>query len=102
MGAHHDYFVDNDPGAFKYSHAYVDIKRRFQTIMAYSNACTSKGVICTRVAFFSNPAKRTLGGKLGVNRNARTNCKTGVANPKCAADNRTTLNKTRGRTGADR
>lgn len=29
MGGTHDWFVDSDPGAFPYSHGYVDIKRRF-------------------------------------------------------------------------
>ena len=96
MGAHHDWFVTNERGAFFYSHGYVDIKRRFLTVMAYSNACTSKGVACATIPFFSTPTKRFNGGKLGVNRNSRTNCRTGVANPKCAADNRTTLNKMRG------
>lgn len=95
MGAHHDWYVDNDAGAFPYSHGYVDVKRRFLTVMAYFDACTARRVVCSTVAFFSNPNKRFQRGALGVRRDARTNCRTGIVNPKCAADNRATLNRTR-------
>ena len=98
LGAHHDWYVNNDAGAFPYSHGYVNVKRRFRTVMAYYAACADRRVWCRRIPFFSNPSLRLEGKALGVRRTARTNCQTGKVNPRCAADNRATLNKTRRRT----
>ena len=56
MGAHHDWYVDNDAGAFPYSHGYVDVKRRFRTVMAYYAACTDRGVWCGKIPFFPTRA----------------------------------------------
>jgi hypothetical protein len=52
MGAHHDPYVAPQPGAFAYSHGFVQMTApRWRTVMAYSNQCGG----CTRLQYFSNP-----------------------------------------------
>ncbi|MEP7156918.1 MAG: reprolysin-like metallopeptidase [Betaproteobacteria bacterium] len=55
MGLRHDVFMDTGITPFADAHGYVDTTARFRTVMAYNDACTTKGFNCRRVPNFSNP-----------------------------------------------
>ena len=68
MGLRHDSFEDPGITPFPDAHGYVDLVARFRTVMAYNDACTSKGFSCRRVPNFSNPdvlVQGALSGSLG-------------------------------------
>jgi hypothetical protein len=66
QGAHHDGFVTRGQHGFDtYSHGYVDVSARVETIMAYRNRCASAGRSCTRIPYFSNPLKSRNGRAVG-------------------------------------
>lgn len=89
MGAAHDWFVDDEPGAFTYSHGYVAPGCAFKTIMAYGAECPWFDPI----AFFSNPSLQLETLAVGVAPGTNLNCRVGNQNnPPCDADNRLTLN----------
>jgi Metallo-peptidase family M12B Reprolysin-like len=69
MGLRHDRYVERAFGRLqsKYNYGFSNPEHRVRTIMAYPDYCSSKGVDCTRVGFFSDPFKRANGGVLGVN-----------------------------------
>jgi hypothetical protein len=80
MGAHHDRFVTPFPGAFPYSHGYVNTAARWRTVMAYDWACRFG---CPRLAYWSNPGITYGGAPMGVPEGFPD-----------AADNRQTLDNT--------
>lgn len=91
MGAAHDWFVDDEPGAFAYSHGYVEPSCGFKTIMAYGSECSWFHPVTT----FSNPDIQLGGAVTGVRPGTNLNCRVGNrSNPPCDADNRLTLNNT--------
>lgn len=59
MGAHHDWYVAKDPGAYDYSHGFIhdtgSATGSWRTIMAYDTQCNNKGYSCAPVGYFSNP-----------------------------------------------
>ena len=61
QGARHDVYVDNSTTPFAYGHGYVNTgtttATRWRTVMAYNDRCTSLGYSCTRLQYWSNPAK---------------------------------------------
>jgi hypothetical protein len=70
QGARHDTYVDSSNTPYSYGHGYVHTGstayNRWRTIMAYNDRCTSLGYSCTRVQYFSNPAKSYHGAPTGV------------------------------------
>ena len=52
MGAGHDYYVGGNIASYIYAHGYVDVKKKFQTIMAYTNRCAAGGFRCEQIGFF--------------------------------------------------
>ena len=91
MGAAHDWYVDADPGAFTYSHGYVEPGCGFKTIMAYGSQCQW----FQPIANFANPDVQHEGATTGVQPGTNLGCRTGNRNnPPCDADNRLTLNNT--------
>lgn len=91
MGAGHDWYVDDEPGAFTYSHGYVDPACTFRTIMAYGSECSS----VARIAYFANPDIAHQGKVTGVRPGTNLNCRAGNRNnPPCDADVRLTFNNT--------
>jgi Metallo-peptidase family M12B Reprolysin-like/FG-GAP-like repeat len=93
MGAHHDPYVNPEPGLDPYSHGYVDLIGQFRTIMSYNNQCAAQGVGCTRLPFFSTPnltfnarpignaSTSDNGRTLGESANAVANFRQSVAPP---------------------
>jgi len=80
MGAHHDPYVNLQPGAFAYSHGMshigVSSGTSWRTIMAYDNECFDTIGSCTRLQYFSNPMVSYVDGFVmgdaGVRNNALT------------------------------
>ncbi len=75
QGAHHDLYVTSGEHGFgSYSHGYVDLTARIETIMAYRNRCAAAGFSCTRIPYFSTPSKTRNGRPVGTStaNNART------------------------------
>ena len=66
MGLRHDSFMDAGTTPFPDAHGYVDLVARFRTVMAYPDACTTKGFSCRRVANFSNPDVLIQGAPSGA------------------------------------
>lgn len=62
-GARHDVFADGTPG---YNHGYTYPPGGWRTVMAYNDACVDAGTSCTRLQFWSNPARNHLGQPTGV------------------------------------
>ena len=95
MGAQHDWYVSDNTTVYNYGHGYVDVKKKFRTIMAYTDRCAAAGITCERIGLFSNPKKRFKGKKVGVG-GSKTTCTAGRTSPSgCAADNARALNNTR-------
>jgi len=91
MGAAHDWYVDDEPGAFTYSHGYVDPACSFRTVMAYGSECSS----VARIAHFANPDIAYQGKPTGVRPGTNLSCFAGNRNnPPCDADIRLTFNNT--------
>ena len=67
QGAHHDAYVTGGQHGFhSYSHGFVDLSARTETIMAYRNRCAAAGRRCTRIPYFSNPLKKRNGRAVGT------------------------------------
>jgi hypothetical protein len=95
MGLRHDWYMDAGVTPFTYAHGYVNLDVRFRTIMAYPDACASRGFACTRLLAFSNPEMTHLGQPMGVAGGTSTSCPTQNAlNMSCDADERRALNNT--------
>ena len=69
QGARHDVYVDTNTTPYAYGHGYVHTgsttAQRWRTVMAYNDRCTSLGYNCTRLQYFSNPAKFWLSAAMG-------------------------------------
>lgn len=65
QGARHDPYVDPSTAPYAFGHGYVNAgsstATRWRTVMSYNNRCTDYGFSCTRLQYWSNPAK-TYGG----------------------------------------
>lgn len=98
MGARHDWYMDavaGNPNGYTGNHGYVYPPGQWRTVMAYNNLCSALGTSCTRLAYWSNPAKFYNAAPMGVWEGTSTACATNnTANPPCDADNRLTLNRT--------
>ena len=91
MGATHDWYVDDQPGAFDYSHGYVEPNCAFRTVMAYGSQCSS----VARIAYFANPDVAYQGQPTGVRPGTNLSCQVGNHNNlPCDADVRLTFNNT--------
>ncbi|WP_326980962.1 zinc-dependent metalloprotease [Chryseobacterium sp. MYb264] len=67
MGLQHDWYVNTSTSPCSHHHGYVNrtainlgtsstSSQRWRTIMAYNDECSSKGISCTRVNRWANPA----------------------------------------------
>lgn len=69
QGARHDVYVDPSTTPYTYGHGYVHTgtttATRWRTVMAYNNKCSDLGYNCTRLQFWSNPAKLKGGAPMG-------------------------------------
>jgi len=83
MGAHHDWYMEEIPLPYLYSHGYVDRAYRWRTVMAYADECEDHGTYCPVVPYFSNPDIEYEGTPLGVPEGSPL-----------PADNRKSLNNT--------
>ena len=68
QGARHDKYVDPTNTPYTFGHGHVDTTNRWRTVMSYNNKCadTPPGTYCTRLQYFSNPAKSFEGAPAGV------------------------------------
>lgn len=70
QGARHDTYVDSTNTPYSYGHGYVHTGAsaydRWRSIMAYNDKCSSLGYSCTRVNYWSNPAKTYHGAATGT------------------------------------
>lgn len=70
QGARHDTYVDSSNTPYSYGHGYVHTGandyNRWRTIMAYNDKCSSLGYSCTRINYWSNPAKTYHGAAAGT------------------------------------
>ncbi len=71
QGARHDTYMDPTNTPYAYGHGYVhpqttDPAKRWRTIMAYNNRCSSWGYSCTRIQYWSNPTKTYTSDPMGV------------------------------------
>lgn len=81
QGARHDTYVDPSTSPFPYGHGMTYPAAGWRTIMAYNNACAAVGVDCTRINYWTNPAKTYGGvamGSASVNNNSRVLNETAV------------------------
>jgi hypothetical protein len=70
QGARHDTTVDPTNTPYSYGHGYVhtgsSAAQRWRTVMAYDTKCNNLGYSCTRLQYWSNPAKVYLAAPMGV------------------------------------
>ena len=87
LGADHDWYVSDDPGAYPYSKGYVSLAGRFLDIMAYDDLCYDTRTACAEVLSYSNPTFTTNGYPRGVPAGTNVTCRAGNRNnPPCDAD----------------
>lgn len=92
MGAHHDWYVEDGPGLYTYSHGYTNVAAGWTTIMAYYSECFAHNKWCPHIPYFSNPDVSSNGAPTGVPAGTNTSCTPGDINhPACDADNALTL-----------
>jgi hypothetical protein len=53
QGARHDRYVDGSTTPYAYGHGFIPASKSWRTVMAYGNNCSN----CTRIQWWSNPAK---------------------------------------------
>ena len=79
--------IDNRP--YAYSYGYVNQRalgsgssssRRWRTIMAYRDQCTSRNIRCDRIRYFSTPNRSRGGDRLGIAGNGPSQSITGPSN----------------------
>jgi len=82
MGLRHDWFMDNSPTPFTYSHGHVStaVGNRWRTIMSYNDICSSQGFNCTRLLRFSNPSVLHNGVPTGIPAGTNASCPEGSPN----------------------
>ncbi|MGA1824992.1 MAG: M12 family metallo-peptidase [bacterium] len=100
LGAHHDCYDCSINEPYNYIHGYVNVEKKWFTIMAYKRACTDNGIAhCRVINYFSNPLLTYQGASLGTsdgvcqanvaktfNRSAKT-----VANFRCSTGDTATI-----------
>ncbi len=101
MGLQHDRYVDQSNSPFSYSHGYVNqaafapgaaTNKRWRTVMAYNDECAAAGFSCTRLMYFSDPARTYTGDPMGVLGTAPSTSPDGPANERLSLDTtRTTV-----------
>ena len=92
IGAHHDWYVTQDPGAFPYSKGYVSLAGRFLDVMAYYNQCTESKTTCSQWLGYSNPRLLRSGFAAGIAQGTNLSCEPGDHSQlPCDADNASTL-----------
>jgi hypothetical protein len=92
IGAHHDWYVTQDAGAFAYSKGYVSLSGRFLDVMAYYNQCADTKTACAQWLGYSNPRLHQAGFLAGVAEGTNLSCQPGDHNQlDCDADNASTL-----------
>lgn len=95
MGARHDWYIDNGTTPHTYAHGYAYPAGQWRTIMAYDNECQARGVYCTRLQYWANPALLLGGVPLGVAGGTNTSCVPNqTVHPACDADDHRSLNET--------
>jgi hypothetical protein len=109
MGLQHDRYVTLSNSPYAYSHGYVNLaafvsgapsEKRWRTVMAYNDRCSAAGFGCTRLMYFSDPAKSYNGDPLGVAGTAPSSSVDGPANARLSLDNtRVTVANFRATTG---
>ncbi len=93
MGARHDWYVDNNTTPQSYAHGYVNSGAKWRTIMAYNDECSVRGINCTRLQYWANPAVLYGDKPMGVSAGSNTACALRDKNhPACDADDHRTLN----------
>ncbi len=101
MGLQHDRYVNQSNSPFSYSHGYVNqaafapgaaTNKRWRTVMAYNDECAAAGFACTRLMYFSDPARTYTGDPMGVPGTASSSSPDGPANERLSLDaTRTTV-----------
>ena len=94
MGLRHDWYMDNQPTPFTYSHGHVSTiaGNRWRTILSYNDICAAQGFNCTRLLKFSNPSILHNGVPTGIPGGTNTSCPTGSASSnQCDANERLAL-----------
>lgn len=68
QGARHDVYVDPVNTPYPYGHGFVYLPSRWRSIMAYNDECvdTAPFTSCTRIQYWSNPAKNFGGIPIGT------------------------------------
>lgn len=99
MGLRHDWFVDAGTTPFSYAHGYVrdtpdGSGARWRTIMAYNDRCSSQGLNCTRLPYWSNSSILRSGVAMGVTGGTSSACTAGSLVGTCDADDERALNET--------
>ena len=98
LGARHDWYVDDEAGAYTFSHGHVDRELGFRTIMSYPYLCEDTSRECTRITWFSNPRINVLATSrfIGVASGTDTGCSKGDARHyRCDADTARTFDDMR-------
>ncbi|MFM8323025.1 MAG: M12 family metallo-peptidase [Chloroflexota bacterium] len=95
MGARHDWYIDDARTPQRYAHGYVNPAGGWRTIMSYNDLCRVRGISCTRIPYWSNPAVSYNGAPTGVAVGTDASCTAdNKNNPACDADDHRTLNDT--------
>ncbi len=95
LGLRHDWYVDDSQTPESYAHGHTYPQAGWRTVMAYNNYCSSLGVSCTRLTYFSNPSVQVNGVVAGVEGGTSDNCVEFMASPaanSCDADSERLLN----------
>jgi peptidyl-Asp metalloendopeptidase len=74
LGAHHDWYVTSEAGAFSYSKGYVSLAGRFLDLMAYYDVCTDTKTFCAQLLQYSNPRLSQNGRRTGVTAGTSLSC----------------------------
>ena len=65
VGCRHDLYMDDSTEPYLYGHGYINIEKKWRTIMAYNNYCANNGCSCTRKPYWSNPDVSYQGAPTG-------------------------------------
>ena len=98
LGARHDWYVNDEAGAYDFSHGHVDLQLGFHTIMSYPDLCYDADRECQWITWFSNPRINVLATSrfVGVPSGTDTGCSKGDARHyRCDADSARTFDHMR-------
>lgn len=65
LGADHDATAGYKPTSKLPARGYVNLDRRWITVMAYWTKCTNAGIYCRKIPYFSNPKVKLNGARTG-------------------------------------